>query len=373
MRTGGSGLRYYHRSQQYSITALNDSTGSVKERYSYDAYGTPTIADANGVVRFTSAENNRYTCTGREWDESLEAYHFRARIYLPALGRFGSRDPIGYSGGMNAYQFVASNPMYFTDPSGLLPCLCKCDPGQQPANAIVNDAVNQTLAFGVLQHLLDLFTNGTNETVLDILEEDFIGSGSPLQTGIEQSIIQEATNAGVIKDCKKGLSSVGVVVLNCRGKTFCVGTDKFGHFFEEGLAYYEIVQHGLGLEHAIAWGELTEGVLQVDTCNWDILNSLHSEIGNIEIFLAFGGPTKKPFKDWFGLFGDKHPLWGTPIDPNGIVSPADLAANLAGFHFINDFLNGDKQTPFDICDHVNGSWDHVAPDGTGTTNILGNK
>lgn len=39
--------------------------------------------------------------------------------YSPTLGRFITRDPIGYVDGMNAYQFVRSNPARYLDPFGL--------------------------------------------------------------------------------------------------------------------------------------------------------------------------------------------------------------------------------------------------------------
>ena len=82
------------RTQQYSVTALTDSSGNVTERYAYSAYGTPTIADGNGALLTSSADNNRYTYTGREWDEILGLYHFRARLYDSYSGRFCSKDPL---------------------------------------------------------------------------------------------------------------------------------------------------------------------------------------------------------------------------------------------------------------------------------------
>ena len=71
----------YHRSQQYSITALTDSSGNITERYAYTAYGSPTITDSAGSTLTTSADNNRYTYTGLEWDQTLKLYHYRARMY----------------------------------------------------------------------------------------------------------------------------------------------------------------------------------------------------------------------------------------------------------------------------------------------------
>ena len=86
----------YQSNQQYSITAVTTSSGSVAERYAYTAYGQPTILDGSGSVLSGSAINNRYTYTGREWDQTLGLYHFRARWMSGIVGRFMGRDPIGY-------------------------------------------------------------------------------------------------------------------------------------------------------------------------------------------------------------------------------------------------------------------------------------
>jgi RHS repeat-associated protein len=117
--TGGT-LVYFHRNQQYSITAITTSTGAISERYAYTAYGQPTILDASASVLSSSAINNRYTYTGREWDATIALHHFRARWMSPNAGRFLSRDPIRYRSGLNMYQYARSSPFVFIDPSGLL-------------------------------------------------------------------------------------------------------------------------------------------------------------------------------------------------------------------------------------------------------------
>ncbi len=67
-----------------------------------------------------TAEGNRYTYTGREWDEELSLYHYRARMYDSVSGRFLSRDPIGFWGGSEVlYGYVDGSPVVFVDPSGL--------------------------------------------------------------------------------------------------------------------------------------------------------------------------------------------------------------------------------------------------------------
>ncbi|WP_430453468.1 RHS repeat-associated core domain-containing protein [Rhodopirellula europaea] len=119
VRDGTGGRRFYHRNQQYSVISLTNSSGSITERYAYDAYGDLTITDASGTVRTTSSDDNRYTYTGREWDETIELYHFRARMYDPKAGRFIGRDPIGYDGSpWNLYTYHFSSPVVGTDPTG---------------------------------------------------------------------------------------------------------------------------------------------------------------------------------------------------------------------------------------------------------------
>jgi RHS repeat-associated protein len=117
MRSGSSGLRYYHRNQQYSVIALTNGSGTITQRYAYSAYGTPTITDASGTELTSSADNNRYTYTGREWDSELNLYHYRARMYDSDAGRFCSRDPMRFVDGYNLYE----NQMRLTnsDPFGL--------------------------------------------------------------------------------------------------------------------------------------------------------------------------------------------------------------------------------------------------------------
>ena len=113
--TGGT-LVYFHRNQHYSVTAITTSTGAIAERYAYTAYGQPTILDASASVLSSSAINNRYTTTGREWDAALALHHFRARWMSPIAGKFITRDPIVYLDGLNVYKVQLD--LKHLDPSG---------------------------------------------------------------------------------------------------------------------------------------------------------------------------------------------------------------------------------------------------------------
>jgi len=119
--TGGT-IHYYHRNQQYSVTAVTTSAGAIAERYAYSAYGEPTILDGSGSVISDSSINNRYSYTGREWDSTVGLYHFRARWMSPKSGRFLGRDPIGYvKHQASLYEYVKGSPNFNLDPSGNCP------------------------------------------------------------------------------------------------------------------------------------------------------------------------------------------------------------------------------------------------------------
>jgi RHS repeat-associated protein len=122
------GSRYfYHQNTLWSPHAITDATGTVVERYSYDAYGKVTVTDGLGVPVADnpwgtphSVIGNRITFTGRELDEETGLYFYRARIYDCVKGRFHTRDPLGYVAGINLYQYATGCPSRNADPSGYL-------------------------------------------------------------------------------------------------------------------------------------------------------------------------------------------------------------------------------------------------------------
>jgi RHS repeat-associated protein len=119
MRTGSGNSIYFHRNQQYSITALTNGSGTITERYAYAAYGAPIILSSNLSTLVASTERNRYAYTGREYDETSDLYHYRARLYDSVAGRFCARDPIGFAGSRwSLYEYVSGKPFKAVDPNG---------------------------------------------------------------------------------------------------------------------------------------------------------------------------------------------------------------------------------------------------------------
>ena len=104
---------------QGSVFAVADSSGSVIERYEYDAWGRVlSVLGPHGEPLTRSAIGNRILWHGREYFWDIHLYHFRARWYDPVSGRFLSKDPAGISAGLNLYTFCENNPVNLRDPTG---------------------------------------------------------------------------------------------------------------------------------------------------------------------------------------------------------------------------------------------------------------
>lgn len=99
----------YHADGLGSIVSITDANHNIVQSNEYDSYG---------MVKPSTSFRNSYTYTGREWDKETGLYYYRARYYDPMEGRFISKDPIGFKGGINLYNYVESNPINETDPFG---------------------------------------------------------------------------------------------------------------------------------------------------------------------------------------------------------------------------------------------------------------
>jgi RHS repeat-associated protein len=104
----------YHYDWRGSTVALTDGSGAVVNRYGYDAWGNPGTNSFEQVA-------NPFRFVGRlgVMDEGNGLLYMRARYYLPALGRFTSKDPVGTLGGPNFYAYARNDPVGLMDPLGL--------------------------------------------------------------------------------------------------------------------------------------------------------------------------------------------------------------------------------------------------------------
>jgi len=61
----------------------------------------------------------------------------RARYYDPKAGRFITRDPIGFGGGINQYVYVGNNPVNYIDPNGT-----ECQVDVYRTEALMSSGIN---------------------------------------------------------------------------------------------------------------------------------------------------------------------------------------------------------------------------------------
>ena len=110
---------YYLGDANFNVTTLVNTGGDAVERYVYSPYGVLTIYDATwSNTRSASSYANVYTYTGRQLDTETGLFYYRARMYSAQLGRFCSRDPIGYQSGFSLLQYVDGDPITGLDPTG---------------------------------------------------------------------------------------------------------------------------------------------------------------------------------------------------------------------------------------------------------------
>ena len=104
---GSGSRRFLMADERGSIVSVTNSAGTVLALNSYDEYGIPAAGN-----------QGRFGYTGQTWLPELGMWNYKARIYSPTLGRFLQPDPIGYSDGMNWYNYVGGDPVNMNDPSG---------------------------------------------------------------------------------------------------------------------------------------------------------------------------------------------------------------------------------------------------------------
>jgi RHS repeat-associated protein len=111
----------------------------VIEQYHYDAFGLPTFYDANTNQLNSTAYNNRFLFTGREYAATYRGiftpvfrfYEYRARAYHPDVGRFMSEDPKLFDAGdYNLFRYCHNDAIDMTDPMGLQDTVTTSSPGQ---------------------------------------------------------------------------------------------------------------------------------------------------------------------------------------------------------------------------------------------------
>ena len=105
---------------------IDAATGDIAQRLDYDEFGNVILDTNPGFQPFGFA--------GGLYDPQTGLVHYGARDYDPGVGRWLTRDPIGFSGGDgNLYAYVGNEPVNKTDPRGLCADTYQCTCLRQPA------------------------------------------------------------------------------------------------------------------------------------------------------------------------------------------------------------------------------------------------
>jgi RHS repeat-associated protein len=111
--TGGQTYRLVTDQLGSVQMVVNASTGAIEQSVQYDAWGNATLLSGAFMPPFGFA--------GGVYDASTKLLHFGAREYDPQVGRWLSKDPIRFQGGLNFYVYVNNDPVNLVDASGRFP------------------------------------------------------------------------------------------------------------------------------------------------------------------------------------------------------------------------------------------------------------
>jgi RHS repeat-associated protein len=111
--------RFYSLQDVFSCTAIVDTTGTIQERYGYNAFGLSRVMTSTFTSHSTSSYDWETRYDNYRYDSESNFYQVRNRYLHPALGRWLTRDPIGYNGGINLYAYVVNKSTNQIDSQGL--------------------------------------------------------------------------------------------------------------------------------------------------------------------------------------------------------------------------------------------------------------
>ena len=208
--SAGGTSSYYDFDALGNTTALTDANGQVVSAYAYLPFGELLTSSGSTVNPFTFAGQFAVA------DRGDGLYFMSSRSYDPSLGRFTTRDPVGFAAGdANLYRYVHNDPINSVDPTGLAPLIA-------PPSAMavqLSQTFEQTLLGGartiseapLVQMVDNFFANRASQLAVQ----------NTIRTGVEEGIVSGALDsvmAGSLLDTLAAQEAAAQVALQNTGR-----------------------------------------------------------------------------------------------------------------------------------------------------------
>jgi RHS repeat-associated protein len=165
-KTYSGSVHYYMLDGLGSVIAQVEASGTVTATYAYDPWGQ--VTSANSPIGSAIVTINPYRYAGGTYDPGSRLMHFGQRWYDPSYGRFTQQDSLetlADPSRANRYEYAASNPINYVDPTGLAPSACTLAGGAASGvglgalllGAAVTGGVATVVGFGLF-----IYDAGTN-------------------------------------------------------------------------------------------------------------------------------------------------------------------------------------------------------------------
>ena len=418
-RFGAAYFQYPGYDHKGNLTVVTDENGNEVARYNYTASGVTLTSEVTGGISETRLGYQANWI--RLQDSPCDLYASPTRLEVPKYGMFLGRDPKNGLAGDTKY--ADGDPVSKVDPDGMLECTCKGQCKELPAvNSQLNRHIQRELDFnfartseayapisdkvsrekeiraelwgvtpGTAKHRKlrkELYDLRMSMRAVRVRNRDKQKRELYRRLGDEASskVIASKTkieawlygeNAGLPAKYRRKSSlpkqfSTGYapcIYVTCPHGKYCIGTDKIGHFFQQGGMLAEI-RELLGESYAKAFGEWSEGLYTPpETGASAEARKIYKWLTTGMFTFRWAIPHKRvavsKYRNRWGGFAYYLMVPGAegsalPVYSIGAArSKADMAANMAGMRFWRKFereIWDNTWWRFDICKWVDKTW-----------------